>query len=126
VRVLLDTHAVLWFMLDDERLSPATADLIADANNDCLVSPASHWETAIKISIGKYRISDSFEVLWRDVLDRFTALPIEPRHTARLLVMPFHHKDPFDRLLIAQAFTEDTPLVSSDAVFDAYGVRRLW
>ncbi len=65
MRVLLDTHAILWFMLDNEKLGRRTAEIIADASNDCLVSPASHWETAIKISIGKFRIKGDFEVLWR-------------------------------------------------------------
>jgi PIN domain nuclease of toxin-antitoxin system len=98
VKVLLDTHAVLWFMLDDERLSRTAAELVADASNDCLVSPASHWEVAIKVSLGKYRIKEDFVSMWRDALDRFAVLPIELHHTSRLLALPFHHKDPFDRL----------------------------
>jgi PIN domain nuclease of toxin-antitoxin system len=126
VKVLLDTHVVLWFMLDDGRLSRAAADLIGDGQNDCLVSPASHWEMAIKVSLGKYLINTDFEDLWREVFDRFTVLPLELHHTSRLLSLPFHHKDPFDRLLVSQALGEQIPIVSGDAVLDAYGVRRLW
>jgi PIN domain nuclease of toxin-antitoxin system len=126
VRVLLDTHAVLWFMLDDAKLSRGAAELIAEPVNDCLISPASHWEMAIKISVGKYRITHDFESLWRDALDQFAVLPIELRHTARLLSLPFHHKDPFDRLIVAQALCEAIPVVSGDTTFDAYGINRLW
>jgi PIN domain nuclease of toxin-antitoxin system len=126
VRLLLDTHAVSWFMLGDEKLSHSAGRLIVDPVNDCLVSPASHWEIAIKISLRKYRIKDDFEKLWSEVLRRFHVLTIEPRHTARLLSTPFHHRDPFDRLLAAQALAEQIPIASGDAEFDAYGVQRLW
>jgi PIN domain nuclease of toxin-antitoxin system len=126
VKTLLDTHAVLWFMLDDSRLSRPALSLISDSQNECFVSPASHWEIAIKISIGKYRLNDNFEDLWLDVLNQFTMLAIEPRHTAQLLSLPFHHKDPFDRLIIAQALAEGMSIVSGDAVLDLYGVQRLW
>jgi PIN domain nuclease of toxin-antitoxin system len=126
VRVLLDSHAVLWFMLNDAKLSRAAMELMADSGNDCLLSPVNHWEIALKISIGKYRLQDDFETMWRDAMDRFPMLSIEPKHTARLLSLPFHHKDPFDRLLIAQALVEQVPLVSGDIVFESYGVKRLW
>lgn len=126
MKVLLDTHAILWFMLDDSRLSRRAAGILLDSANACLISPASHWETAIKISIGKYRINKDFENLWQEALRQFSVLPIEPRHTAKLISLPFHHKDPFDRLLAAQALSEKIPLVSSDPKFDAYSVERIW
>jgi PIN domain nuclease of toxin-antitoxin system len=126
VKVLLDTHAILWFMLEDSNLSNRATSILSDPTNLCLFSPASHWEIAIKISIGKYNLSGDFENLWRDVLEQFNALPIVPRHTAKLISLPFHHKDPFDRLIIAQALTEQVPLVSSDPRFNAYGVERIW
>jgi PIN domain nuclease of toxin-antitoxin system len=107
-------------------LSASAANLLGDLNNQCLISPVNHWEMAMKISIGKYQITDDFEAMWRDVMTRFAVLPIEPRHTARLIALPFHHKDPFDRLLVAQALAEDIPLISSDKTLDAYGVERLW
>jgi PIN domain nuclease of toxin-antitoxin system len=113
-------------MLDDSRLSRPAFNLIADSKNECFVSPASHWEIAIKISIGKYRLNDNFEDVWLDVVSQFSTLAIEPRHTARLLLLPFHHKDPFDRLIIAQALAERVPVISGDTVFELYGVQRLW
>src|SRR5690349_1629292 len=103
-------------MLADPRLSERAIELITDSANSCLVSPASHWEIAIKISVGKYRIAGDFEALWQDALGQFGVLPIEPRHTARLLDLPFHHKDPFDRLIVAQVKAEGIPLVSGDAI----------
>jgi PIN domain nuclease of toxin-antitoxin system len=93
-----------------------------------LVSPASYWEIAIKISVGKYSLAVPYEDFFRGAIDDngFRLLPIEPRHTAALTTLPYHHKDPFDRLLIAQAMVEGVPLVSADSAFDAYGVTRLW
>ena len=126
MRLLWDTHAILWFMLGDAQLSATASALIGAPENECLFSPASHWEMAIKISIGKYEIDEDFETLWRDVEKRFGVLHIEPRHTTRLIDFPFHHRDPFDRLLVAQALVEGIPLVSRDATLDAYGVRRIW
>jgi PIN domain nuclease of toxin-antitoxin system len=126
VRVLLDTHAILWFMLNDPKLSQTASKLITERTNDCQVSPASHWEIALKIGAGRYRLTGDFEALWNEVFTRFGSLAIEPRHTARLISLPFHHKDPFDRLLVAQALAEQIPLVSADSSLDAYGIRRLW
>ena len=128
MRLLLDTHALLWFTLGDPQLSPAALALINDAGNDKLVSPASYWEIAIKVSIGKLALNQPYE----DFIDRgvrqngFDVLPIEPRHTGRVAVLPFHHKDPFDRLLIAQALTDGLAVVGADSLFDRYGVTRLW
>ena len=128
MRLLLDTHTLLWFALGDAQISPAALALINDAGNDKLVSPASYWEIAIKVSIGKLTLNQPYE----DFIDRgvrqngFDILPIEPRHTGRVAVLPFHHKDPFDRLLIAQALTEGIAVVGVDPLFDRYGVKRLW
>jgi PIN domain nuclease of toxin-antitoxin system len=128
LRLLLDTHALLWFTLGDPLLSSTALALINDASNDKLVSPASYWEIAIKVSIGKLALHSSHE----DFIDRairqngFDILPVEPRHTGRVAVLPFHHKDPFDRLLIAQALTDDIAIVGVDPIFDRYGVKRLW
>lgn len=128
MRLLLDTHALLWFALGDLQLSAAALALINDPANEKLVSPASYWEIAIKVSIKKLPLYQPYE----DFIDRgihqngFGILAIEPRHTAALIALPFHHKDPFDRLLIAQALVEGIPILSSDGVLDAYGVIRLW
>ena len=144
MRVLLDTHAFLWYVLEDRRLSdaaraaiegeqssaPASPPLAALGQElpDVLVSPASYWEIAIKISIGKYELRVPYETFWRSGIEgnEFHVLPIEIRHAAALLSMPYHHKDPFDRLLLAQAIVENIPLVSSDPALDAYPVRRIW
>jgi PIN domain nuclease of toxin-antitoxin system len=126
--MLLDTHAWLWFYLGDVRLSDKARLLIEDAANTKLVSPASYWELAIKVSLGKYQLSESYdELVQHSVVDNgFTILPIEPRHTSVLVSMPFHHKDPFDRLLTAQALSENISIISADAIFDPYGVQRVW
>ncbi len=128
MRLLLDTHTFLWFTLGDTQLSPTALALINDPGNDKLISPASYWEIAIKVSIRKLALNQPFE----DFLDRgirqngFKILHIDLRHTARVVTLPFHHKDPFDRLLIAQALTEGIAIVGADTLFDQYGATRLW
>ncbi len=130
MRVLLDTHALLWYVLGDPQLSPRAESAILDPANEVLMSPASYWEIAIKISIGKYALNQPYDDFIDACLNRyrFAILPVEPRHTSRVAVLPTfkHHKDPFDRLLIAQALAEGIPIVSADALLDPYGVSRLW
>ncbi len=128
MRLLLDTHAFLWFILDDPKLSDKARGLIADPDNVVEISPASYWEIAIKISLKKYTLPESYETFMDRELKQnsFRILPIEPKHTAILTELPFHHRDPFDRLLIAQAKSENIPLVSTDAAMDAYPIKRLW
>lgn len=126
MRLLLDSNAVFWAMLNDPKLSATAANLLGDLGNQCLISPVNHWEMAMKISVGKYQITGDFQAMWHDAMTRFAVLPIEPRHTAQLINMPFHHKDPFDRMLIAQALSEGIPIISSDKQLDPYGVRRIW
>ncbi|MEL6262085.1 MAG: type II toxin-antitoxin system VapC family toxin [Cyanobacteria bacterium J06626_6] len=128
MRFLLDTHAFLWFVLDDSRLSSEASSLVKDLDNRVLISPASYWEIAIKVSIGKYEIPGSFQ----DWIERqlsengFEVLPLRVDHAARVTMLPFHHRDPFDRLLIAQALTEKIPIISIDGKFDQYSVDRRW
>jgi PIN domain nuclease of toxin-antitoxin system len=128
MRLLLDTHAFLWFVLDGPQLSATARALIADPSNEIDVSPATYWEITIKIRLEKYILPDPFqEFMEREIaINRFNILPIEPRHVAPLTTLPFHHKDPFDRLLVAQAMVEQIPLVSNDSDLDAYPIRRLW
>jgi len=128
LKVLLDTQAFLFFVLNDPKLGSQAKAVIEDARNTVMISPASYWEIAIKISIGKYRLNGSFGAFWNGAIhdNSILVLPIEVRHTSRLISLPYHHKDPFDRLLVAQALTEDIPLVSSDSMLDAYGIRRIW
>jgi PIN domain nuclease of toxin-antitoxin system len=99
-----------------------------DPANEKLVSPASYWEIAIKISVKKYALSKPYETFMREAIDKngFGYLHIGLKHTARLTALPFHHKDPFDRLPVAQAMVEGIPIISSDTALDAYGISRFW
>jgi PIN domain nuclease of toxin-antitoxin system len=126
--VLLDTQAFLWFALGDERLSDVAKSTILDASNKKAISPASFWEIAIKISLGKYLLHEPYEAFMHRGIEGngFDILAIEPKHTAAVANLPFHHRDPFDRLLVAQSLVEQIPLVSSDSLLDAYGITRLW
>jgi PIN domain nuclease of toxin-antitoxin system len=130
VRLLPDTHALVWFAFADPQLSTTARLLLADPANEILVSPASYWEIAIKVSLGKWALqrpySDMLDALWN--VYGFRILHITPEHTTRLLTLPHpaNHRDPFDRLLIAQALVEGVPLVSADAKLDQYGVNRIW
>ena len=128
MRLLLDTHAFLWFVLNDPQLSAGAQSLLIDPANDILVSPASYWEIAIKVRLGKLDLHAPYDdFLLRGIVGNdFDILPIEPRHTSVLTSLPLYHRDPFDRLLIAQARIEAIPIVSMDAAFDLYGIRRLW
>ncbi|MEQ1525439.1 MAG: type II toxin-antitoxin system VapC family toxin [Gallionella sp.] len=127
MKLLLDTQAFLWFLLDDERLSTHAKTSIEQAET-LYLSPASHWEIAIKIALGKYSLPESFtQFMARELVsNNMTILPIEISHTARLTDLPFHHRDPFDRLIIAQSLAEQLPVVSIDLQFDTYGVKRVW
>jgi PIN domain nuclease of toxin-antitoxin system len=128
MRVLLDTHAFLWFVLGDQKLSATARTYIEDVNHEKLISPAAYWEIAIKISLGKYTLQQPYEDFLTAGIDGngFLILAIEPRHTAALTHLPFHHRDPFDRLIVAQAMIEQVPLVSGDPVLDAYPITRIW
>lgn len=128
MRLLLDTHAFLWYILDDPRLTAKADSLISDANNEIEISPASYWEIAIKIRLKKYSLPEPYQVFMdREIaINGFRILHIEPKHTAPITTMPFHHRDPFDRLIVAQALAERIAVVSGDADLDAYGVQRLW
>jgi PIN domain nuclease of toxin-antitoxin system len=96
--------------------------------NEKWVSPASYWEIAIKISVGKYALAQPYEDFWRNAIDAngFRVLNILPRHTSLLTTLQFHHRDPFDRLIVAQALAEGMTLVSADPGMDVYSVPRVW
>ena len=127
-RLLLDTHTFLWWVNDAPELTAAARRAIADANNVCYLSLSSCWEMAIKSSLGKLRLARPVErfVTEQITANGFTLLNIELRHMAKIEKLPFHHRDPFDRLLIAQAMTEKLTIVSADSVFADYGVKVLW
>jgi PIN domain nuclease of toxin-antitoxin system len=128
MKLLLDTHAFLWFVWNHKNLSGIARTLMIDPRNEIYLSTASHWEIAIKSSTGKLTLTAPF----RDFIEQsmaknqFNPLTIEIAHSAVVWQMPFHHRDPFDRMLIAQALVEQMPIVSADPAFDAYGVQRLW
>ena len=128
MRILLDTHAFLWWVNDAGALSRRARSAIGRQDNECLVSLASCWEMAIKVSLGKLRIPVSVERFVSEQLaaNGFRELAIELRHVAGVSRLAFHHRDPFDRLLVAQAIEEDLSIISADDVFQRYGVRRVW
>jgi len=128
MKLLLDTHALIWYYQTDLKLSNTARALIEDPANTVLVSAASYWEVAIKLATQKPLLQVPFATFIQEAIfdNGFAILPIEPQHCERITVLPFHHKDPFDRLLIAQAIAEGIPLVSADVAFDPYGVQRLW
>jgi PIN domain nuclease of toxin-antitoxin system len=128
MRLLLDTHSFLWFITGDERLSQTARELVEDSSNQPWLSIASLWEIAIKTSIGRLELARPFGELIPEQmnLNGIEALDIRVEHLAQVVQLPFHHRDPFDRLLIAQAQIEDMPIVGSDALFDAYAITRMW
>jgi PIN domain nuclease of toxin-antitoxin system len=115
-------------LLDDPQLSASACALIEDAGNVIEISPASYWEIAIKIKLKKYQLPQPYQAFMETQIaaNDFRILHIEPKHTALVATLDLHHKDPFDRLIIAQASVEQIPIVSADPQFDAYPVHRLW
>jgi len=128
VRALLDTHAFLWWIDGGDRLSARARRAIADPANTCVLSLASLWEMAIKVSLRKLEVPDPIERFVADQLaaNGFQALGIDLRHVSQVAALPFHHRDPFDRLLVAQALAERLAIVSTDPIFSRYGVKRIW
>ena len=128
MRLLIDTHALLWWLTDDPALPASARKQLARAGNTVLVSSASAWEIATKFRIGK--LPDAGDLLadfaGYMARERFEGLPISTDHAVRAGLLPGPHKDPFDRMLIAQAQAENVPILSNDAAFDTYSVRRLW
>jgi PIN domain nuclease of toxin-antitoxin system len=128
MQLLLDTHALLWWALDSENLSKKARHALNDLNNDVYISAASAWEIATKFRIGKLPEAESFIHSFSDTLQRlgFLELPISAEHAKRAGLMLIEHKDPFDRMFIAQAQAEGFVLVSNEALFDTYNIHRLW
>lgn len=128
MRVLLDTHTFLWWVTNDSVLSDVARSVISNGSNECFVSVASCWEMAIKASIGKLRLSKSVERFVSEEManNDFQLLPIEFKHVAKVEQMPFHHRDPFDRLLVSQALTEKMSFITIDTVLSDYGIKRIW
>ena len=124
--LLLDTQAFLWWVADDPRLSGRARRAITGAS--CLLSVASCWEMAIKASLGKLSLPGAVDRFMQDQIEvnGFTLLAISLEHVSGVAGLPFHHRDPFDRLLAAQALAEDLSVVSADPIFRRYGVTRVW
>lgn len=125
---ILDTHVFIWWTLTPEKLSSTVIDLINNEDNGLLLSIASIWEMQIKITIGKLHFDESLsEVVssQRDIND-VQILPVELEHIWQLDNLQLYHKDPFDRMLIAQALTENISIISIDSVFDQYPVQTIW
>ena len=128
MKLLLDSHAFLWFVAGDERLSPLARAAIEDSSNDRFLSVASVWEMAIKHSQGRLRLSPGFGefIAGETRRNSIELAAIELAHALVVAEFPFHHRDPFDRLLAAQCTIERLVLVSGDAVMDSYGIERIW
>ena len=127
MKALLDTHALLWWFHRSALLSEKARAAIAGTDNEILVSPVSPWEMAIKNKQGKLDIQDLLDRLPQEIEEEgFLVLPISIEHGLRAGALPEHHRDPFDRMLIAQAQAEHLPIVSNDTVFDSYGIKRIW
>lgn len=128
MRLLLDTHAFLWWIAADGRLSPRASELIADGSNQVLVSAASAWELVLKSGLGRVEVPMPVDRFFTAQLEAnaFLPLPIHMRHALGLERLPDVHRDPFDRILVAQAVAEDLTLVSRDRVLREYPVRLEW
>ena len=128
MRLLLDSHAILWWLLDSPNLSATARDTLQDVGNVVLVSAASAWEICTKHRLGKLPGADWIDAGFEgEMLKRgFLLLPVTVTHAERAGKLRSDHKDPFDRMLIAQALADDLVLISNETLFDRFGVRRLW
>jgi PIN domain nuclease of toxin-antitoxin system len=128
MKILLDTDAFLYFILGSSELSAVARGAIEDPDHQKFLSVASLWEISIKVSIKKLEVGMTMsDLVVREVRgNAIEILQISPQHLDRLSSLPFHHKDPFDRLMIAQSFAENMPLLTRDSAFGAYGVSMIW
>ena len=124
MRLLVDTHVLLWWRGDSPQLSPLARREIADPKNEVCVSVATLWEIVLKRSAGRLNFPDELEQVLRE--ESFTLMPIGFQHLRTTERLPFLHKDPFDRMMIAQALAEGIPIATGDRVFAAYGVQVVW
>jgi PIN domain nuclease of toxin-antitoxin system len=123
----LDTNALQWWLSDPDRLSAIAAKAMENRSNSIMVSAVVPWELAIKTNLGKLK-SQTLLATWDAKLaeEGFSELPIDSSHAIRAGLLPRHHKDPFDRVLAAQAQVTGWPIISADAIFEVYGVQRIW
>ena len=128
MRLLIDSHALIWFVDQHQQLSPASHAAMSDPSNELLLSAGAIWEIAIKIGLGKLALTESYLPWMSQALSDLgiTVLPITVEYADVQANLPKHHSDPFDRLMVAQAIVERVSIVNADARMDAYGVTRLW
>jgi PIN domain nuclease of toxin-antitoxin system len=128
MKVLLDTHAFLWLITDDDRLSENARQTFLNTENGLFFSAASLWEITIKKSLGKISMKDRwFQTIQEEMgLNTIQWLPIEMTHCAEVTELPFHHRDPFDRMLIAQAIVEEMKLLSQNSRLSDYAIELIW
>lgn len=127
MNLLLDTHAVIWFITEDDQLPKKAKDLIQNTENECFVSIVSLWEMGIKHSLGRLDLNATLQKIF-ELIDKsgFILMPITPTHILANATLGFYHRDPFDRLIIAQAKSEELYLISGDRMFKKYPVNVLW
>ena len=127
MNVLLDTHALLWFVAGDARLSSLARQTIEADETVNYVSMASWWEIAVKCSLGKLTLDDSLDLFMKQrTAEGFRIMPLEPHHLHPLVELPFHHRDPFDRLIICQSMVEKMAICTCDESFKRYPVSLIW
>ncbi|MCA6598237.1 MAG: type II toxin-antitoxin system VapC family toxin [Pseudanabaena sp. M046S1SP1A06QC] len=127
MKIILDTHTFLWFINDSPELSNSAAELI-ESDVDLWISIASLWEISIKVNLNKLDLPDDYEkfIPHQIAINNIEILPVNLQHLIVLTKLPLHHRDPFDRLLIAQVIAEEVPIISIDKKFDLYEVNRQW
>ncbi|ETR69857.1 MAG: PilT protein-like protein, partial [Candidatus Magnetoglobus multicellularis str. Araruama] len=125
---LLDTNSFLWFISGNEKLSIKARNFIEDFENELVLSIASLWEIAIKVSIGKLQLLKHFDILIPEKIEEneIEILNLELKHFSTMMKLPFHHRDPFDRIIIAQSITENISVITSDGIFEDYLVKVIW
>lgn len=128
MELLLDTHTFIWWSIAQERLSSKVSSLLSSTSNKIFLSTASAWEIQIKLQLGKLRLNISpVELIKNQItINGLQILPIDLEHIWKLAVLEHHHRDPFDRILIAQSISEVMPILSIDKVFDLYPVQKIW
>ena len=126
MQLLMDTHILIWFLEGNNLLANSRRQIITDSQNEVFVSIASLWEMAIKISVGKLTLAKPLgDVIKQIIIENIDILPISPEHTLHVSTLPFHHRDPFDRIIIAQSKVGNLPIMTNDGEFINYGVQLL-
>ena len=127
MRILIDTQAFIWFVENDKQIPVKMKKYLENPENTIIVSIASLWEMTIKMSLGKLFLSCDIKEMTEKIYNNgFEILPILPEHIIKLSTLIYLHRDPFDRIIISQGLTENMPIVSSDKIFDNYGINRKW